>query len=1235
MNVSNRPIRFTNLALTLSLLLALSLQPGLPAAAGEPTTPPVEETTGRWEGANRWTSEENDVHWIESSVAAPPSPGRAPLLPPGGILDPPLEPGFPVQTFHTSGSYHAGQAIHTLVGNVDDDPQLEIVVTSLAVGPVYAWNWDGSPLSGWPVGQGHGAGYVAMGDLSNPDPGLEVFSGYWSGPDDLVAYSNAGDPLPGWPRTCANYVTTPPALADVDGDGLDEIFIGEEDNALHAYKADGSVLPGWPRYGFGGQERHTPAIADLDGDGDLEIVTAGSTLSSGLGLFAYHHDGTEVAGFPIVFPNGFPDTFPAIGDVDGDGALEIVVVTKEPAPPWEVLVHVLSDDGAAEWTLATSSDVSYGTAPALADLDGDAIPEIVVQTEESIDVWYGDGTVFPGWPVSWGGGYWLGNSAPVAGDVDGDQLPEIVVTSHLAGSGKTGLVRVYNADGTSHPEFPITLLIGSGAVPAIADLDLDGRNEIIITGNYWNGISGYYDKVWAYDLGGPQHGRVEWEQFGGGPRHRGYYEIQQADLSVTKSGAPDPVAVGEVLTYTLRIANSGPLSATGVVATDTLPPGVTYVSATPSQGTGCTEFGGAITCSLGILADEATATVAILVVPEAAGTFTNTAGVTSGEFEVRTGNNIAIERTRVEVPIAGVAAFNDSPTTLGDLTTLTATVAAGDNVTYTWAFGDGATGSGAVVSHTYPAVGLYTTVVTATNGVSELTATTMVTITDVPVAGLQATNNSPTVLGEPTILSATVTAGSNVTYAWAFGDGTTGSGAVVSHIYPAVGVYATVVTAANSVSELTATTTVTITDVPIAGLAAVNDSPTMLGHPTALTATITAGSNVTYTWALGDGEFGDGMVVSHIYPAVGVYVAVVTASNPVSELTATTTIVVDEAITGLYTANDSPTMLGNLTTLTATITAGSNVTYTWALGDGTFGSGAAVSHTYPTVGTYTAVVTATNSVSELTTTTAVTITDVPIAGLQATNDSPTLLDHPTALTATITAGSNVTYTWALGDGTFESGAAVSHTYPAVGVYAAVVTAANSVSELTATTTAIITDAPVARLQATSDSPTMLGESTMLTATIVAGSNVTYTWALGDGTFGSGAVVSHIYPAVGTYTAVVTAGNSVSELTATTTVTIIDVPVAGLQATNDSPTLLGEPTILSATIVAGSNVTYTWALGDGTMGSGAVVTYTYPSEGIYTAVVIAANSNGEVTATTVITITRSRFFLHLPLVLKQH
>jgi CSLREA domain-containing protein len=166
--------------------------------------------------------------------------------------------------------------------------------------------------------------------------------------------------------------------------------------------------------------------------------------------------------------------------------------------------------------------------------------------------------------------------------------------------------------------------------------------------------------------------------------------------------------------------------------------------------------------------------------------------------------------TITDVPISGLVASNDSPTLLGGATTLCTTVISGTNIIYAWDFGDGGTGTGAVVMHTYPYVGVYTAIVTATNAVSSIVDTTLVVITDVPIDGLSASNDSPTLLGSLTTMSATVTAGSNIIYAWDFGDGGTGSGAVVTHTYLAAGLYTATVTATNSANTLAADTRVTI-----------------------------------------------------------------------------------------------------------------------------------------------------------------------------------------------------------------------------------------------------------------------------------------------------------------------------------------------------------------------------------------------------------------------------------------
>ena len=76
----------------------------------------------------------------------------------------------------------------------------------------------------------------------------------------------------------------------------------------------------------------------------------------------------------------------------------------------------------------------------------------------------------------------------------------------------------------------------------------------------------------------------------------------------------------------LTVTNHGPASASGVTVTDILPGTTALVSATPSQGEPCTGTS-TITCNLGSIANGGTATVTIVVTPQAAGSITNQASV--------------------------------------------------------------------------------------------------------------------------------------------------------------------------------------------------------------------------------------------------------------------------------------------------------------------------------------------------------------------------------------------------------------------------------------------------------------------------------------------------------------------------------------------------------------------------------------------------------------------------------
>jgi uncharacterized repeat protein (TIGR01451 family) len=120
------------------------------------------------------------------------------------------------------------------------------------------------------------------------------------------------------------------------------------------------------------------------------------------------------------------------------------------------------------------------------------------------------------------------------------------------------------------------------------------------------------------------------------------------DLAITKSDSPDPVVVGNQLTYTLVVTNNGPDPATNAVVTDSLPSEVTFVSATSSQGT-CSGSN-PVTCQLGTMPVGATVTIVIVVKANVAGKITNTAVVAGAEAESTTANNTATADTVVNGP---------------------------------------------------------------------------------------------------------------------------------------------------------------------------------------------------------------------------------------------------------------------------------------------------------------------------------------------------------------------------------------------------------------------------------------------------------------------------------------------------------------------------------------------------------------------------------------------------------
>lgn len=87
---------------------------------------------------------------------------------------------------------------------------------------------------------------------------------------------------------------------------------------------------------------------------------------------------------------------------------------------------------------------------------------------------------------------------------------------------------------------------------------------------------------------------------------------EDADLAITKTHPNQTFKAGDTVTFTLSIVNNGPSTAANVVATDTLPAGLEYVSADPGlSGFSCTNSGQTVSCTASTLSIGAPVNIAV------------------------------------------------------------------------------------------------------------------------------------------------------------------------------------------------------------------------------------------------------------------------------------------------------------------------------------------------------------------------------------------------------------------------------------------------------------------------------------------------------------------------------------------------------------------------------------------------------------------------------------------------
>ncbi len=118
-----------------------------------------------------------------------------------------------------------------------------------------------------------------------------------------------------------------------------------------------------------------------------------------------------------------------------------------------------------------------------------------------------------------------------------------------------------------------------------------------------------------------------------------------ADLAATVTDAPDPVVVGQNVTFTFTVRNQGNTWSTDTTLAANLPAGLSFVSATPSQGT-CTGTT-TVTCNLLVLDNGDMETVVIVARADVAGSATTTGVASSDENDTRLADNTATAQTTI------------------------------------------------------------------------------------------------------------------------------------------------------------------------------------------------------------------------------------------------------------------------------------------------------------------------------------------------------------------------------------------------------------------------------------------------------------------------------------------------------------------------------------------------------------------------------------------------------------
>jgi len=297
--------------------------------------------------------------------------------------------------------------------------------------------------------------------------------------------------------------------------------------------------------------------------------------------------------------------------------------------------------------------------------------------------------------------------------------------------------------------------------------------------------------------------------------------------------------------------------------------------------------------------------------------------------------------------------------------------------------------------------------------------------------------------------------------------------------------------------------------------------------------------------------------------------------------------------------------------------ANAPTSWSWDFGDGSTSSNQSPSHDYAVAGSYTVVLTATNSAGSSTARKPITARSTVVAPVAAFAASATSVTTGVAIQFTDASTNTPTsWSWSFGDGATSTSKSPSHAYTVGGTYTVTLTATNSAGSSSGSKTITVTAPVVAPVAAFAASATSVTTGVAIQFTDASTNTPTsWSWNFGDGSTITAQDPTHIYLVAGTYTITLTATNGAGSSTTTKSISVTAAVVTPVAAFTASATSVTTGVAIQFTDASTNTPTsWSWNFGDSATSTARNPTHAYSVVGSYTVTLTATNSAGSTQAT---------------------